>query len=105
MVITADASFVHAQNLEMLSCMLVVRKKADFIVRTNLLRHYVNILSMTLCYICNTRTSTMSCPECKKPVCKQCTRDFPFSASLCLECAASVKTGLGGVRKDGEEIF
>jgi hypothetical protein len=31
-------------------------------------------------------------------------KDFPFSASVCLECAAGIKTGLGGIRKD-EEIF
>lgn len=59
---------------------------------------------MTLCYICNTRTGSLTCSECKKPVCKKCTRDFPFSESACLECAVSIKTGLGGTRKD-EEIF
>jgi len=59
---------------------------------------------MTLCYICNTRTATMSCPECRKPVCKNCTKDFPFSKSACLECATGIKTGLGGTRKD-EDIF
>jgi hypothetical protein len=31
-------------------------------------------------------------------------KDFPFSTSICLECAAGVKTGLAGIRKD-EEIF
>jgi hypothetical protein len=59
---------------------------------------------MTLCYICNTRTASMTCSECNKPVCKKCTKDFPFSKSACLECAAGIKTGLGGTRKD-EEIF
>ncbi len=59
---------------------------------------------MTLCYICNTRLASLTCSECKKPVCKKCTRDFPFSKSACLECAVTIKTGLGGVRKD-EEIF
>lgn len=59
---------------------------------------------MTLCYLCNTRIAAMDCPECKNPVCKKCTKDFPFSKSACLECAASIKTGLGGIRKD-EEIF
>jgi hypothetical protein len=59
---------------------------------------------MTLCYLCNTRTATMSCPECKKPVCRNCTKDFPFSKSACLECAAAIKTGLGGTKAD-EEIF
>jgi hypothetical protein len=59
---------------------------------------------MTLCYLCNTRTATMSCPECKKPVCRNCTKDFPFSKSACIECAASIKTGLGGTKAD-EEIF
>ncbi|HEY6756403.1 MAG TPA: hypothetical protein VI037_03345 [Nitrososphaera sp.] len=46
----------------------------------------------------------MECSECKRPVCKKCTKDFPFSSSACLECAAGIKTGLGGIRKD-EEIF
>ncbi|MGI0034433.1 MAG: hypothetical protein ACRD98_01000 [Nitrososphaera sp.] len=46
----------------------------------------------------------MTCSECKKPVCKKCTKDYPFSKSACLECAATIKTGLGGTRKD-EEIF
>jgi hypothetical protein len=59
---------------------------------------------MTLCYICTTRTASMMCSECKKPVCKKCTKDFPFSKSACLECAAGIKTGLGGTRRD-EEIF
>ncbi|MGI0049942.1 MAG: hypothetical protein ACREAW_10410 [Nitrososphaera sp.] len=59
---------------------------------------------MTLCYICNTRTASMACSECNKPVCKKCTKEFPFSKSACLECAAGIKTGLGGTRKD-EEIF
>jgi hypothetical protein len=59
---------------------------------------------MALCYICNTRAASQSCPQCNRPVCKKDTKDFPFSKSLCLECAAGVKTGLGGVRKD-EEIF
>jgi hypothetical protein len=60
---------------------------------------------MTLCYICSTRMASMDCSECKRPVCKQCTKDFPFSKkSACLECAAGIKTGLGGTRKD-EEIF
>jgi hypothetical protein len=31
-------------------------------------------------------------------------KSFPFSASVCLECAAGVKTRLAGIRKD-EEIF
>jgi len=60
---------------------------------------------MTVCYICNTRTANQNCVECKKPVCKKCTKDFPFSESLCLECAVGVKTGLGGMRKDKGEIF
>src|SRR5215211_3784793 len=49
-------------------------------------------------------TASMECSECKRPVCKKCTKDFPFSSSACLECAESIKTGLGGIRKD-EEIF
>lgn len=60
---------------------------------------------MTLCYICDKRTAALECPDCRRPVCKKCTKDFPFSASVCLECAAGVKTGLGGVRKDTGEIF
>jgi hypothetical protein len=59
---------------------------------------------MALCYICNTRTASAPCPQCSRPTCKKCMKDFPFSASVCLECAAGIKTGLGGVRKD-EEIF
>ncbi len=59
---------------------------------------------MTLCYVCNTRIASLTCSECKKPVCKKCTKDFPFSENACLECAATIKTGLGGTRKD-EEIF
>ena len=46
----------------------------------------------------------MNCSECNRPVCKKDTKDFPFSKSACLECAASIKTGLGGTRTD-EEIF
>jgi hypothetical protein len=61
-------------------------------------------LAMTLCYICNTRTATMNCSECNRPVCKKDTKDFPFSKSACMECAANIKTGLGGTRND-EEIF
>ncbi len=60
---------------------------------------------MTLCYICDTRTATLECSDCGRPVCKKCTRDFPFSPGVCLECATKVKTGLGGVRKDKGEIF
>lgn len=60
---------------------------------------------MTLCYICNQRTASLDCSECKRPVCKKCTRDFPFSPGVCLECATKVKTGLGGIRKDKGEIF
>jgi predicted amidophosphoribosyltransferase len=47
---------------------------------------------------------TKSCPKCDRPTCKNCMKSFPFSHSLCIECAAGVKTGLGGIRKD-EEIF
>jgi hypothetical protein len=31
-------------------------------------------------------------------------KSFPFSPNVCLECAAGVKTGLAGIRKD-EELF
>jgi hypothetical protein len=47
---------------------------------------------------------TKPCPKCGRPTCKNCMKSFPFSASVCLECATGVKTGLGGIRKD-EEIF
>lgn len=59
---------------------------------------------MGFCYLCNTETVTKACPTCGKPTCKNCMKDFPFSNSVCLECAADVKTGLGGTRKD-EDIF
>jgi hypothetical protein len=60
--------------------------------------------SMGLCYLCNAETPTKPCPECGNPTCKNCMKGFPFSESLCIECAAKVKTGLAGTRKD-EEIF
>jgi hypothetical protein len=59
---------------------------------------------MNLCYICNSKTGGKLCPVCNRPVCKNCLKGFPFSESLCLECAKEIKTGLGGIRKD-EEIF
>ena len=62
-------------------------------------------LHMGFCYLCNTETVTKPCPKCSKPTCKNCMKNFPFSnSSVCLECAADVKTGLGGTRKD-EDIF
>jgi hypothetical protein len=49
-------------------------------------------------------TTTKECPNCGKPVCKECMKSFPFSEDICIECASKVKAGLGGLRKD-EEIF
>jgi hypothetical protein len=64
----------------------------------------VILITLSFCYLCNMKTLTKPCPTCNKPTCKNCMKDFPFSDSACLECAASIKTGLGGTRKD-EEIF
>ena len=62
------------------------------------------VVILSFCYICNMEALTKSCPKCDRPTCKNCMKSFPFSHSLCIECAAGVKTGLGGIRKD-EEIF
>ena len=62
------------------------------------------IMKNNICTLCNTETSTKECPNCGKPVCKECVKSFPFSEDLCIECASKVKAGLGGMRKD-EEIF
>jgi hypothetical protein len=88
---------------------MIIGKKRQFVESKlyfkNLLRHQWHYYCiMTLCYLCSTRAASMECSECKRPVCKNCTKDFPFSSSACLECAETIKTGLGGIRKD-EEIF
>jgi hypothetical protein len=56
------------------------------------------------CYLCNSTTFVKICPTCGRPACKNCMKSFPFSPNVCLECAAGVKTGLAGIRKD-EELF
>ena len=56
------------------------------------------------CYLCNTEKLTRPCPTCGKPTCKDCMKTFPFSNSVCLECASGVKTRLAGIKND-EEIF
>jgi hypothetical protein len=72
----------------------------------NLLRHKVLELGMykNFCYLCNAEKLTRPCPTCGKPACKDCMKSFPFSNSVCLECASGVKTRLAGIRND-EEIF
>ena len=62
------------------------------------------LMKNNICSLCNSQTSTKECPNCGKPVCKECSKSFPFSEDICIECAANVKSGLGGMRKD-EEIF
>lgn len=59
---------------------------------------------MGYCYICNEIALSKECPGCNKPVCKNCMKSFPFSDSLCFECASNVKVRLGGLRED-EEVF
>jgi len=65
---------------------------------------YLTVVFLSFCYLCNMEAFTKHCPKCGRPTCKNCMKSFPFSASVCLECATGVKTGLGGIRKD-EEIF
>jgi hypothetical protein len=57
-----------------------------------------------ICSLCNLQTSTKDCPNCGKPVGKECMKSFPFSEDICIECASKVKAGLGGIR-EGEEVF
>jgi hypothetical protein len=68
------------------------------------IRSYSSNMYTNFCYLCNTEKLTRPCSTCGKPTCKECTKNFPFSNSVCLECASGVKTRLAGIRSD-EEIF
>jgi cystathionine beta-lyase family protein involved in aluminum resistance len=62
------------------------------------------IIFMDVCFICYSKASAKPCSVCGRPVCGSCIKNFPFSASTCIECASSIRTGLAGLRKD-EEVF